>query len=66
MTTTFDTEKRTFCIHAPCADVDEAVASAMRRAPAVVTFVGFERDDSRIAHVAAMLESTGHRVTVRH
>jgi len=62
MSTTFDTEQRRYSIHAPCADVGDAVASAMRRAPHVVEFVGFDRDDGRVAHAAAALEATGHRV----
>lgn len=66
MNTTCNTEaRRQISIHAPCVDMDEAVASAMRRAPDVVEFVGFEQDDHRVAHAAETLECTGHRVSLR-
>lgn len=58
------TGSRRFTIHAPCDDLGEMVASAMRRAPEVVEFAGFEPADARIPSAIELLKNTGHAVMV--
>lgn len=55
---------RRVVIHAPCDALDEAVASAMRRAPEAVEFAGFDAADARIAPAVELLKNTGHAVLV--
>lgn len=55
---------RSFTIHAPCEDLQETVASTMRRAPVVVEFAGFDAADARIAPAVELLKNTGHAVLV--
>lgn len=40
------------------------IASAMRRAPEVVEFAGFEPADARIPSAIELLKNTGHAVVV--
>lgn len=56
------TGSRRFTIQAPCDDLGEMVASAMRRAPEVVEFAGFEPADARIPSAIELLKNTGHAV----
>lgn len=57
-------DSRRFTIHAPCDDIDEMLASAMRRAPETVQFAGFDPEDARIAPAVELLKNTGHTVVV--
>lgn len=59
---TVDGQQLRITIQAPCEDIAAMVASAMRRAPDVVEFMGFDQHEARIVDAVAQLRNTGHTV----